>query len=125
MNERLNKLNSINFNGKARKKLQLPNEGTSGMMLGDTGSNFKSDSGNVAPTNCTTIIYALPEEDRVIVGYLNEWINAYSFISSKCFRDKHTNNRDSINLKSYLAGGRCSTLLSPQRENCNIERIFV
>lgn len=37
----------------------------------------------VSPINCTTVVYAVPEEDRVVVGYINEWINAYSFISSK------------------------------------------
>lgn len=36
-----------------------------------------------AEPNCTTVVYAVPEEERVVVGYLNEWINAYSFISSK------------------------------------------
>ncbi|XP_076629561.1 uncharacterized protein LOC143345880 isoform X2 [Colletes latitarsis] len=35
----------------------------------------------MSPINCTTVIYAFPEEDRVVVGYINEWINAYSFIS--------------------------------------------
>lgn len=36
-----------------------------------------------AEPNCTTVVYAVPEEERVVVGYLNEWINEYSFISSK------------------------------------------
>ncbi|XP_076658066.1 uncharacterized protein LOC143362102 isoform X1 [Halictus rubicundus] len=35
----------------------------------------------MSPVNCTTVVYAFPEEDRVVVGYINEWINAYSFIS--------------------------------------------
>ncbi|XP_053990952.1 uncharacterized protein LOC128891098 isoform X2 [Hylaeus anthracinus] len=35
----------------------------------------------MSPINCTTVVYAYPEEDRVVVGYINEWINAYSFIS--------------------------------------------
>ncbi|XP_076177779.1 uncharacterized protein LOC143152023 isoform X3 [Ptiloglossa arizonensis] len=35
----------------------------------------------MSPVNCTTIVYAFPEEDRVVVGYISEWINAYSFIS--------------------------------------------
>lgn len=40
-------------------------------------------SSTMSPINCTTVVYAFPEEDRVVVGYINEWINAYSFISSK------------------------------------------
>jgi hypothetical protein len=58
------------------------------------GSAMASDNGvigggNAASTslaatgNCTTVVYAFPEEDRLVVGYLNEWINAYSFITSE------------------------------------------
>ncbi|XP_044006603.1 protein eva-1 isoform X3 [Aphidius gifuensis] len=41
----------------------------------------KTVDNNFATSNCTTIVYAVAEEDRVVVGYINEWINAYSFIS--------------------------------------------
>lgn len=40
-----------------------------------------------ASGNCTTVVYAFPkeEEDHLVVGYLNEWINAYSFITSEYY----------------------------------------
>lgn len=46
------------------------------------GDNAASTSPG-ATGNCTTVVYAFPEEDRLVVGYLNEWINAYSFITSE------------------------------------------
>ncbi|XP_012280667.1 uncharacterized protein LOC105699862 isoform X2 [Orussus abietinus] len=75
------KLSSVGTVGKARKHVLLPTDVTTGMMLGDNGVNSKGEPIAVSPTNCTTVVYAFPEEDRVVVGYLNEWINAYSFIS--------------------------------------------
>ncbi|XP_024940393.1 protein eva-1 homolog C isoform X8 [Cephus cinctus] len=75
------KLSSIGKEGKVQKRLRTPTEDTTGMMLGDTGGNNKAELSTLPPTNCTTVVYAFPEEDRVVVGYLNEWINAYSFIS--------------------------------------------
>ncbi|XP_012148472.1 uncharacterized protein LOC100876556 isoform X2 [Megachile rotundata] len=45
------------------------------------GNTRDLPSSTVSPINCTTVVYAVPEEDRVVVGYINEWINAYSFIS--------------------------------------------
>ncbi|XP_043262492.1 uncharacterized protein LOC122403195 [Colletes gigas] len=47
--------------------------------LADNTRNLSTST--MSPINCTTVIYAFPEEDRVVVGYINEWINAYSFIS--------------------------------------------
>lgn len=55
-------------------------------MASDNGvDNAASTSGAVgASGNCTTVVYAFPEEeDHLVVGYLNEWINAYSFITSE------------------------------------------
>ncbi|XP_012254018.2 uncharacterized protein LOC105684890 isoform X2 [Athalia rosae] len=70
---------------KRNKITEYPTEETPGMMLGDRGGNGKVETataGNIFPTNCTTVIYAFPDEqERIVVGYLNEWINAYAFIS--------------------------------------------
>ncbi|XP_043279392.1 protein eva-1 isoform X2 [Venturia canescens] len=70
---------------KAQKRLRLSNNGTKGMRMngGARLSDGKSDEAGLiqAEPNCTTVVYAVPEEERVVVGYLNEWINAYSFIS--------------------------------------------
>lgn len=54
-------------------------------MTGDNGiGNVTSTPGvGSAAGNCTTVVYAFPEEDHLVVGYLNEWINAYSFITSE------------------------------------------
>lgn len=55
-------------------------------MASDNGvGNAATTPGAVgASGNCTTVVYAFPEEeDRLVVGYLNEWINAYSFITSE------------------------------------------
>lgn len=55
-------------------------------MASDNGvGNAGSTS---ASGNCTTVVYAFPEEDHLVMGYLNEWINAYSFITSE-----YTNGR--------------------------------
>ncbi|XP_029660103.1 uncharacterized protein LOC115233684 [Formica exsecta] len=54
-------------------------------MASDNGvGNAATTPGAVgASGNCTTVVYAFPEEeDRLVVGYLNEWINAYSFITN-------------------------------------------
>lgn len=55
------------------------------IMFGTNVADIARDvsTSTMSPINCTTVIYAAPEEDRVVVGYINEWINAYSFISSK------------------------------------------
>lgn len=84
------KLSSVGTGGKAQKRLRLPNEDKKAMTMGGARVNVGNidDTGDVqTTTNCTTVVYAMPEEDRVVVGYLNEWINAYSFISSKYNRN--------------------------------------
>ena len=80
------KLSSVGTGGKAQKRLRLPHADTKGMMTGGSrGNDGKIDEpgGIQMTTNCTTVVYTVPEEERVVVGYLNEWISAYSFISSK------------------------------------------
>ncbi|OAD61997.1 hypothetical protein WN48_07682 [Eufriesea mexicana] len=52
-----------------------------GMIMFDNNVADITTSSTMSPINCTTVVYAFPEEDRVVVGYINEWINAYSFIS--------------------------------------------
>lgn len=55
-------------------------------MTGDNGVGKAAPTPSVvgASGNCTTVVYAFPEEeDHLVVGYLNEWINAYSFITSE------------------------------------------
>ncbi|XP_076245270.1 uncharacterized protein LOC143185865 [Calliopsis andreniformis] len=53
------------------------------IMFGNNVADIARDSptSTMSSINCTTVVYAVPEEDRVVVGYINEWINAYSFIS--------------------------------------------
>ncbi|XP_046434330.1 protein eva-1 isoform X1 [Neodiprion pinetum] len=83
VDSRLKVTSSVGTHEKKRKHShnQMPTEDTPGMMLGDRGGSSKAEDDSVFPTNCTTVIYAIPEEERVVVGYLNEWINAYAFIS--------------------------------------------
>ena len=52
-------------------------------MASDNGIGNAISTSASASGNCTTVVYAFPEEDHIVVGYLNEWINAYSFITSK------------------------------------------
>ncbi|CAD1478724.1 unnamed protein product, partial [Heterotrigona itama] len=52
-----------------------------GMIMFDNNVADITTSSTMSPINCTTVVYTFPEEDRVVVGYINEWINAYSFIS--------------------------------------------
>ncbi|XP_076751355.1 uncharacterized protein LOC143423722 isoform X1 [Xylocopa sonorina] len=52
-----------------------------GMIMFDNNVADITTSSTMSPINCTTVVYAFPKEDRVVVGYINEWINAYSFIS--------------------------------------------
>ncbi|KYQ47888.1 hypothetical protein ALC60_13058 [Trachymyrmex zeteki] len=51
-------------------------------MASDNGVGNAVSTNASASGNCTTVIYAFPEEDHLVVGYLNEWINAYSFITN-------------------------------------------
>ncbi|KAG7201376.1 hypothetical protein KM043_004140 [Ampulex compressa] len=75
---RTNKLKSLGVGGK-----DLPTVIQGMIMLGNNEGDSPKElpASTVPPTNCTTVVYAFPEEDRVVVGYINEWINAYSFIS--------------------------------------------
>lgn len=67
------------------------------------GIKLSAQSSNISTTpNCTTtIVYAVTEEDRVVVGYVNEWINAYSFITSEylhLINSEKTISKQSIDL---------------------------
>nr|XP_012215151.1 PREDICTED: uncharacterized protein LOC105667745 isoform X2 [Linepithema humile] len=79
---RLNMLKSL---GIGVKDLPLsPTVIRGNAMTSDNGvGNATSTPGvGAAAGNCTTVVYAFPEEDHLVVGYLNEWINAYSFITN-------------------------------------------
>ncbi|XP_043491916.1 uncharacterized protein LOC122517539 isoform X1 [Polistes fuscatus] len=81
----LNKLGSVGKEGKVTKEkdMSLSTVVTTGMIFGNNkGGNSSALPTTVSPSNCTTVVYAVPDEDRMVVGYLNEWINAYSFISN-------------------------------------------
>ncbi|KZC04292.1 hypothetical protein WN55_02181 [Dufourea novaeangliae] len=70
--------------GVGAKDLPLTPTVIQGMvMFGNNVADITRDlsTSTMSPINCTTVVYAFPEEDRVVVGYINEWINAYSFIS--------------------------------------------
>lgn len=90
MDNALNKLGSVGKEAKGTKEkdLSLSAVVTTGMIFGgNRGGNSSALPTTVSPSNCTTVVYAVPDEDRMVVGYLNEWINAYSFISSKYIRN--------------------------------------
>lgn len=84
---RLNMLKSLGIGAKHLPLSPLPPTVIQGVaMAGDNGvGNAASTPSAVgASGNCTTVVYAFPEEeDHLVVGYLNEWINAYSFITSE------------------------------------------
>lgn len=79
---RLNMLKSLGIGAKDLPLPPLPPTVIQGSaMASDNGvgnATSVSTSGN-----CTTVVYTFPEEDHLVVGYLNEWINAYSFITSE------------------------------------------
>lgn len=80
------RLNMLKTLGIGAKDLSLsPAVIRGSAMTGDNGvGNAASTPGvGAAAGNCTTVVYAFPEEDHLVVGYLNEWINAYSFITSE------------------------------------------
>ncbi|XP_029660100.1 uncharacterized protein LOC115233683 isoform X1 [Formica exsecta] len=83
---RLNMLKSLGIGAKHLPLSPLPPTVIQGVaMASDNGvGNAATTPGAVgASGNCTTVVYAFPEEeDRLVVGYLNEWINAYSFITN-------------------------------------------
>lgn len=73
-----NNLGSIGTKERNTKHYRLPTDDKNEIKL-----PTKTVGNNFAASNCTTIVYAVAEEDRVVVGFINEWINAYSFISSE------------------------------------------
>lgn len=79
----LNMLKSLGIGAKNLPLLPLPPTVIQrSAMTSDDGIGASTSTINVLG-NCTTVIYALPKEDHLVVGYINEWINAYSFIMSK------------------------------------------
>lgn len=84
---RLNLLKSLGIGAKHLPLSPLPPTVIQGVaMAGDNGVGNAATTPSAvgASGNCTTVVYAFPEEeDHVVVGYLNEWINAYSFITSE------------------------------------------
>lgn len=64
-------------------------------MASDSGVGNAASTSTSASGNCTTVVYAFPKDDHLVVGYLNEWISAYSFITSE-----YTNGR------SLLSAGK-------------------
>lgn len=82
---RLNMLKSLGIGAKDLPLPPLPPTviQESAMASDDDGVGDNAASTSPGATgNCTTVVYAFPEEDRLVVGYLNEWINAYSFITN-------------------------------------------
>ncbi|XP_011707859.1 PREDICTED: uncharacterized protein LOC105462730 [Wasmannia auropunctata] len=89
MDARLNMLKSLNSGAKDLPLPPLPPTVIqASAMATESGVGNAVSTSASASGNCTTVVYAFPE-DHLVVGYLNEWINAYSFI---------TNNRE----KFYL-----------------------
>ncbi|XP_076667728.1 uncharacterized protein LOC143368664 isoform X2 [Andrena cerasifolii] len=78
---RSNSFKSVGVGAKDSPLMPPVIQGT--IMFGNNVADIARDvsTSTMSPINCTTVIYAAPEEDRVVVGYINEWINAYSFIS--------------------------------------------
>lgn len=89
------KHDSVGSIGKAQKHLHLPTEATlttiyeeaknygieGGSDIGGGAKNY--DDGTSSMTDDTINVYAVSADDQMMVGYLTEWINAYSFITSK------------------------------------------
>lgn len=81
---RLNMLKSLGIGAKDLSLPPLPPTVIQGSaMASDSGVGNAVSTSASASGNCTTVVYAFPEEDHLVVGYLNEWINAYSFITSE------------------------------------------
>lgn len=85
---RLNLLKSHGIGAKHLPLPPLPPTVIQGIaMASDNGVGNAASTSPGASGNCTTVVYAFPkeEEDRLVVGYLNEWINAYSFVTSEYY----------------------------------------
>lgn len=84
---RLNMLKSLGIGAKHLPLSPLPPTVIQGVAMASdngVGNAASTPSAVGASGNCTTVVYAFPEEeDHLVVGYLNEWINAYSFITSE------------------------------------------
>jgi len=80
---RLNMLKSLGIGAKDLPLSRTIIRGSA--MTSDNGVGNATSMPGVGATagNCTTVVYAFPKEDHLVVGYLNEWINAYSFITSE------------------------------------------
>lgn len=79
-------LKSLGIGAKDLPLPPLPPTVIQGIAMASDNGAGASTSPSVASGNCTTVVYAFPkeeEEDRLVLGYLNEWINAYSFITSE------------------------------------------
>jgi len=77
-------LKSLNIGAKDLPLPPLPpTDNQANAMASDSGVGNAASTSASASGNCTTVVYAFPEEDHLVVGYLNEWINAYSFITSE------------------------------------------
>ncbi|XP_071572992.1 uncharacterized protein [Temnothorax nylanderi] len=80
---RLNMLKSLGIGAKDLSLPPLPPTVIqASAMASDSRAGNAVSTGASASGNCTTVVYAFPKEDHVLVGYLNEWINAYSFITN-------------------------------------------
>ena len=105
MDTRTNKFRSV---GVGTKDSPLTPTVIQGMIMFDNNVADITTSSTMSPINCTTVVYAFPEEDRVVVGYINEWINAYSFISSKYTLYPFFSSELSVSLPyRFLFGGIC------------------
>lgn len=95
VDDRLNRLGtSIAYKNKATQKLlQLPMANANGMTQGVDSSMPATTA--LPPQNCTTTDAMDDKEDVdeevVVIGYLNNWINAYAFVSSEYLCDTPKN----------------------------------
>lgn len=57
-----------------------------------------------ADPNCTITVYAGPDPDRKsgVIGFISEWINAYTFVSRKYLSDGVDGKKDF----EFLSRGR-------------------
>ncbi|XP_029178404.1 uncharacterized protein LOC114946141 isoform X1 [Nylanderia fulva] len=83
----LNMLKSLGIGAKHLPLSPLPPTVIQGVAMASdhqgVGNAATTPSAVGASGNCTTVVYSFPEEeDHLVVGYLNEWINAYSFITN-------------------------------------------
>ncbi|XP_025993440.1 uncharacterized protein LOC105195019 isoform X3 [Solenopsis invicta] len=98
---RLNMLKSLGIGAKDLPLPPLPSTVIqASAMASDSGVGNAASTSTSASGNCTTVVYAFPKDDHLVVGYLNEWISAYSFI---------TNNQEKFYL--YIIVSVCAGIL--------------